>query len=594
MGKEKKKYESGAATAYISRSQALRKLQLSLADFRRLCIIKGIYPHEPRHKKTVGKGSTAPKTYYYLKDIQFLLHEPIVNKFRDFKSFLRKIKRACDKGDDERAERLRQNKPKYKLDHIVKERYPTFIDAIRDMDDCLSMAFLFSTFPKSRKTHVELINRCKIQTVEFMHYIISSKSLRKVFISIKGVYYQAEVMGQIITWVAPHKYAYDHPTDVDYKIMSTFVEFYTTMLGFINYRLYTSLSLHYPPKLELPGSIDTSIGEKEMCSEQDALTEKLAALTQTLQMMGDAPDDPQPDEFPAILSDDPDLIEKAKVEQENMKKFQQLFKGLKFFLNREVPRECLTFIIRSFGGVVSWEKSLAVGSTYSEDDETITHHIVDRPSMSNQYLSRFYIQPQWVFDSVNAHRLLPVEEYFIGADLPPHLSPFVEETEGVYAPPEQLGVETTDSGIDNAESSDEEEDVEQDEEDGEEGESEEGEDEEDEEFGDEDEDDDEEEEDEIKERLGKRKLEEDKSSAKKRMSVEAGQMESVDVEKRLKKQTDEERKLAEMMIPKKNKRLYNKIVYKKKKMAQEAKILTEKRADYDKKQRKSKRKQKAE
>ena len=61
---------------------------------RRLCILKGIYPHEPTHAKKVGKGSTAPKTYYLMKDIQYLLHEPVVNKFRQFKvtSFLRFFK----------------------------------------------------------------------------------------------------------------------------------------------------------------------------------------------------------------------------------------------------------------------------------------------------------------------------------------------------------------------------------------------------------------------------------------------------------------------------------------------------------------------
>lgn len=53
--------------------------------FRRLCIIKGIYPHEPKHKKKVNKGSTAARTFYLLKDIRFLLHEPIVRKFRDYK-----------------------------------------------------------------------------------------------------------------------------------------------------------------------------------------------------------------------------------------------------------------------------------------------------------------------------------------------------------------------------------------------------------------------------------------------------------------------------------------------------------------------------
>ena len=52
---------------------------------RRLCILKGIYPHEPKHKKKVNKGSTAPRTFYLFKDIRFLLHEPIVRKFREYK-----------------------------------------------------------------------------------------------------------------------------------------------------------------------------------------------------------------------------------------------------------------------------------------------------------------------------------------------------------------------------------------------------------------------------------------------------------------------------------------------------------------------------
>ncbi|XP_069817592.1 pescadillo homolog [Dendropsophus ebraccatus] len=84
-GLEKKKYESGSATNYITRNKARKKLQLSLPDFRRLCILKGIYPHEPKHKKKVNKGSTAPRTFYLLKDIKFLLHEPIVGKFREYK-----------------------------------------------------------------------------------------------------------------------------------------------------------------------------------------------------------------------------------------------------------------------------------------------------------------------------------------------------------------------------------------------------------------------------------------------------------------------------------------------------------------------------
>ena len=84
------------------------------------------------------------------------------------------------------------------------------------------------------------------------------------------------------------------------------------------------------------------------------------------------------------------MVEKAKVEREEMKAFQGLVKGLEFFLNREVPRESLAFIIRSFGGQVSWDKTLHIGATYPESDETITHHVADRPSMEKQYLSRYF------------------------------------------------------------------------------------------------------------------------------------------------------------------------------------------------------------
>ena len=129
-------------------------------------------------------------TLYYEKDIRFLLHEPIVNKFRDFKVFLRKLKKAQEKKNWDTVERLRENKPRYNLDTIVKERYPTFIDAVRDLEDCLCLSFLYSTFPKTQKTPVEMVSLCKRLTTEFLHYVIEARALRKVFCSIKGYYFQ--------------------------------------------------------------------------------------------------------------------------------------------------------------------------------------------------------------------------------------------------------------------------------------------------------------------------------------------------------------------------------------------------------------------
>lgn len=59
-------------------------------------------------------------------------------------------------------------------------RYPTFIDALRDIDDALSMCFLFSTFARTGKCHVQTITLCRRLTVEWMNYVVTSRSLRKV------------------------------------------------------------------------------------------------------------------------------------------------------------------------------------------------------------------------------------------------------------------------------------------------------------------------------------------------------------------------------------------------------------------------------
>lgn len=99
--------------------------------------------------------------------------------------------------------------PRVAIDHVVKERYPTFIDALRDMDDALTLCSLFATFPKLKSIPPNLIALSRRLTVEFMHACIAARSLRKVFISIKGIYFQAEFKGQSITWVIPHNYPHE-------------------------------------------------------------------------------------------------------------------------------------------------------------------------------------------------------------------------------------------------------------------------------------------------------------------------------------------------------------------------------------------------
>ncbi|KAJ1911714.1 mRNA-binding ribosome synthesis protein nop7, partial [Coemansia sp. S17] len=111
-----------------------------------------------------------------------------------------------------------------------------------------------------------------------------------------------------------------------------------------------------------------------------------------------------------------------------------LFGKQVFFLSREVPRYSLEFVVRAFGGRLGWDQTSGGGSPYAENDRAITVQISDRPVQGHQFLDRIYVQPQWVYDSINARRLLDVEDYLIGQPLPAHLSPFVEYEEGDYVP----------------------------------------------------------------------------------------------------------------------------------------------------------------
>lgn len=116
-------------------------------------------------------------------------------------------------------------------------------------------------------------------------------------------------------------------------------------------------------------------------------------------------------------------------------KRRRLFAGLTFFLSREIPRGYLELICLAFGAKVGWEGS---NSPISADDPSITHHIVDRPKLPSSYnslpKSREFVQPQWILDCSNFMFLLPIAKYEVGATLPPHLSPWVDNDEEGYKP----------------------------------------------------------------------------------------------------------------------------------------------------------------
>ncbi|KAJ9079103.1 mRNA-binding ribosome synthesis protein nop7 [Entomophthora muscae] len=219
---------------------------------------------------------------------------------------------------------------------------------------------------------------------------------------------------------------------VDFKVMSTFLEFYRVLLGFVNFRLFSDLNLQYPPALDEnleAGSADLAAmlirakdslqaaPSKPKSKPLDAglaqrikgLNKKLGSLVQPSDMGEEQEAVEEEEAFKAPENEeggDSDEVLKAFNESSALTSFQSLFAYQSFFLSREVPRNSLEFVIRAFGGKVGWDSSVAAGSPYDSSSPAITYIITDRAVIPDRRTDCIYVQPQWIYDSINAKKLL--------------------------------------------------------------------------------------------------------------------------------------------------------------------------------------------
>ncbi|PWN25216.1 hypothetical protein BDZ90DRAFT_223924 [Jaminaea rosea] len=445
MARLKKRGESGAAKNFVTRNQALKKLQVSLSDFRRLCILKGIHPQQPRHVKRANKGSTAPASFYYAKDIQYLAHEPILRSLRDHKTFAKKLSRAVGRREWAAAKNLDDAKPQYTLDHIIKERYPTFDEAIGDIDDALCMIALFANLPAKMYNLPEgVVDTCSRLKREWDEYIVRTKALNKTFLSIKGIYFQATIRRKDVTWLVPYPFTQHVPHDVDFRIMSTFLELYTTLLSFVLFKLYADLGESYPPNLDQPkasSAVASTSASSSSALSKKAVRKAVRAVEHDVQPGDQETAEEDIEEAAESAADQADdfAVDGSKSgidtlplpSSDSSDETRTLFRNCTVYLDRSTPLSLLSFILRSYGSFntrIGWDETLAPNSPLQEDDARITHVIIDRPELeaSKRKEGRKYVQPQWVVDCANRGSLLPEDKYAVGATLPPHLSPFVE------------------------------------------------------------------------------------------------------------------------------------------------------------------------
>lgn len=407
------------------------------------------------------------------------MHEPLLAKFREHKAFAKKLARAIGRGEWSLAKNLEDAKPIARLDHLVKERYPTFTLALQDMQDPLNLVHLFSKLPTNPipgRTVVpaDTIAECARLINEWKLWAIKTHSLRKMFLGIKGIYYECDVPGHMgemirVRWLEAYDFQQHVPTDVDFRILLTFIELYRTLLSFVLHRLYTGENLVYPPPLdEEAEKKGETVGAFKLVekSNNEAVAGKFSKKEVKRAIRGIRAADAGQGEAEGDVEMDGDEAEGGSAEDENedfverpaktetnedvvsaplttynslvasssTSKPSLLFGPYTFYVSRECSPKTWEFVIRSMGGKAITSLS-ATSPELAKEADNITHVLVDRP-MSNERMREMqgsrkwiWVQPQWVADCVNSGKIIGTEGYGPSELLPPHLSPWDGEGE---------------------------------------------------------------------------------------------------------------------------------------------------------------------
>lgn len=445
----RKTYKSGSGESgrYVQRAQALRRLQVSLADFRRLCILKGVFPRQPR-KKLAGRD----RVYYHTKDIQHLACEPLLNKFREEKVVAKRMAKALARHDILKAKRCADQEREagadiesQDLSRILLERYPTLLHAVRDLDDAVSCVALFASLPASNAAKItpDIIFRCQKLLNEFLLITSHKNCISAVFASVKGYYVEFSILNEKLVSLFPHEFSTQPSKQVDLKVMSTFLTLYLALLQFVVYKLYSLSDFAYPPKaltqtknLTLPHCPFMRLSLKPLTADPSANAPANSSDNSSENTSENSPESPS---------------EHRTVEDIGPKRTafgrDTLFKDQVFYLSRETPVGRLVPMLRSCGArVVGFDETRLSDealrfSPIEERDLSVTHHVCDRPASSFDALlkrltpevaqTRSFVQPQWIFDCINVNAQLPTAPYKTGVAPPPHLSPFDADAQDV-------------------------------------------------------------------------------------------------------------------------------------------------------------------
>jgi pescadillo protein len=163
-------------------------------------------------------------------------------------------------------------------------------------------------------------------------------------------------MGNEVVWLNPFNYPQKLTFEVDYSIMLSFLELYTSLLKFVNFKLYKDIGLDYPPRKEVSHLftqfVDTPFFALDSLSIKNIQTQ---VETKTAE---------EKENIVKQLDCESKEMQDIHKQDEDSRILKNLFKNCVFFVSREVPKEVFEMVIASCGGL------------YGDDSETSSFQYV--------------------------------------------------------------------------------------------------------------------------------------------------------------------------------------------------------------------------
>ncbi|CAD25956.1 hypothetical protein [Encephalitozoon cuniculi GB-M1] len=352
---------------YISKGLVMKNLGLREKEFDKLVALCGVYPYIPKDNRKVDQGDGF---YYRISDANRLAHSDVYRTLVKNKRLEEKKKRYSGTGFEYKIRNICDEE--YGYVDLIKSRFKGLGEAVDELNYTLSSLYLGRM--------LELDDRIA-EVVEMFEDFVRRRSLLEYsYMSKAGVYNQI-TLGRIkVVWFVPYpgvslKEIVEEKKDMPQKFEwsePNFLDFVSS-----SEEESSSESSEMEAVCNDPGKIDVSL-----------LSHSIPLLMVHCRL----------------------VLYKMEMVYKPCSSLKGIFSGVKFYIESDVVGDSLRLIALSCGGSV-------VGSPCEADI-----HVSEKVDEMVENVT--YVQPQYLFDSLNQGKRACVENYCVGKRLPRHASPF--------------------------------------------------------------------------------------------------------------------------------------------------------------------------